>query len=137
MKKYRPIEHTADIGLVAYGRDLGECFSNAAWGLFSCITDLRRVRPEEVREVRVEAGDTEALLVDWLNELLFLFDSEGFLGRRFDVVEIGDGRLRARVWGERLDPERHRTRIAVKATTYHQLQVVQRDGWRARVIFDV
>lgn len=137
MKKYRPFEHTADIGLVAYGRDLRECFGNAALGLFGQITDLRRVRPREVREVGVEARDTEALLVEWLNELLFLFDSEGFLGRRFDILEIADGRLRARVWGEPLDPERHRTHIAVKATTYHQLQVVQRDGWRAHVIFDV
>jgi len=125
------------MGLVAYGRDLAECFANAALGLFSQITDLRRVRPVQAREISVEAGDTEALLVEWLNELIFLFDTEGLLGRRFDVLEIGDGRMRARVWGETRDPARHPTKIAVKATTYHRLQVVQRDGWRARVIFDV
>ena len=125
------------MGIVAYGRDLKELFANAAQGLFSQITDIRRVRPRHSRQVAVEAGDTESLLVDWLNELIFLLDSEGFLGRRFEILEVGDGRLRAQVWGEPVDLDRHQMHVAVKATTYHQLQVVQRDGWRAQVIFDI
>ena len=137
MRRFEVIEHTADSGIVAYGHDKRDLFANAAYGLFSLISDLDKVGESHSREVTVTAGDDEQLLVEWLNELIFLFDVEHVLLKRFDIAEL-DGRLRATVRGERVDESRHTIDMAPKATTYHMLRVERTpDGWRAQVIFDI
>jgi SHS2 domain-containing protein len=84
------------------------------------------------------SSDQEALLVDWLNHLLYLFDIDGFLGRDFQVVSLTPERLEARVTGESFDPERHPERTAVKAATFHQLSIAPAgDGWQATVVLDL
>ena len=88
--------------------------------------------------MRLDAVDREALLVDWLNHLLYLFDVDGFLGRDFQVVSLTDERLEARVTGESFDPDRHPERTGVKAATYHQLSIAPvGDGWQATVVLDL
>jgi SHS2 domain-containing protein len=100
--------------------------------------DRRTLRRTEVRQVSLESADRESLLVDWLNHLLYLFDVDAFLGRDFQVEFPSPRRLRAKVWGERFDPGRHPEKTAVKAATYHHLEIVQEDGgWRATVILDL
>ena len=137
MRRFEVIEHTADSGIVAYGRDKRELFANAAYGLFSLISNLEQAGESYSREVAVAGTDDEELLVEWLNELIFLFDVERVLLKRFDITEI-DGRLRATVHGERIDESRHSIDMAPKATTYHMLRVERTpDGWRAQVIFDI
>ncbi len=102
------------------------------------ITDRRILRPKETREITVEAPDREALLVAWLNYLLYLYDVEGFLGRDFAVLALDSEKLTARARGEVFDPERHVSKTAVKAATYHQLEVRPTgDGWQATVILDL
>ena len=82
--------------------------------------------------------DREALLVDWLNHLLYLFDLDGFLGRDFQVMLLTQERLEAKVTGENFDPARHPERTAVKAATFHQLSIVPvKDGWEATVVLDL
>ena len=84
------------------------------------------------------AIDREALLVDWLNHLLYLFDVDGFLGRDFQVESLTPERLEARVTGESFDPARHPARTGVKAATFHQLSIVPvKDGWEATVVLDL
>ena len=84
------------------------------------------------------AIDREALLVDWLNHLLYLFDLDGFLGRDFQVESLTPERLKARVTGESFDPARHPARTGVKAATFHQLSIVPvKDGWEATVVLDL
>ena len=132
------LEHTADVGLVARGRDQAEAFCAAAYGLASLMADLSRAEPLEERQVEVEAEDAEGLLVAWLSELVYLFDAEGFLPCRFDVQQIDRHSLRAHVDGDHFDPMKHPPNATVKAVTYHQLRVQYKAaGCEVQVIFDI
>lgn len=138
MKRYDLLEHTADAGIMAYGADLREAFSNAAYGMFCLMADLEQVREKTSRHVEVEAGDREGLVVAWLNELLYLFDVERVIFRRFDILELTGTRLEADACGEEADASRHRLKSGVKAATYHMLQVSEGGVCCSiRVIFDV
>lgn len=133
--RYEVIDHTAEVGIRARGRDLNEIFANAAYGMFDLMTDLSKVRPKGEFEVRLQAPDLPTLMVDWLTELLFLHETHGVFLSRFEVETAGNT-LRARVMGERIDRRRHRPRAAVKAVTYHMLEVDPKAGY-AVVILDV
>jgi SHS2 domain-containing protein len=136
--KYRQLAHTADLGLRIWGGSQEELFENAAAALIATMTDRRRLTPREEREIMVEALDREALLVAWLNHLLYLYDVEGFLGRDFEILTLTEERLTARTRGEIFDPSRHVGKRAVKAATYHHLEISpQGQGWRATVILDL
>ncbi len=136
--KYRQLPHTADLAWRIWGGSLPELFENAAGALVATMTDRRYIRRLEKREIAVESPDRESLLVDWLNHLLYLFDVAGFLGREFQVTKLTDQRLEATAWGERFDPERHPEKTAIKAATYHYLEIRPReDGWQATVILDL
>lgn len=136
--KYRQIDHTADAGIIAYGVDLAELFANAAYGLFDIITNLEKVEPKETRSVMVESSDLEALLVDWLSELNYLFLTERELYKQFFIKTIDELRLSAQLGGEKLDYNRHEIYTEVKAVTYHKLYVQKTArGWEAQVIFDL
>ena len=134
MKRFRLIEHTADTGLVAYGDSLAEAFANAAYGLFSIITEIRRVSEVESRPVAVSAQDAEGLLFSWMNDLIYIFEVERFLFKRFDIPQFNEHNLEATCWGERYDPSRHQLKLGVKSATYHMLKV---EKGRVQVIFDV
>jgi len=135
---FETFEHTADIGLAARGRTLEELFENAAMGLVDLMVDPAGLREETRLEVSVSAQDRDALLVAWLNELLYVLDARGFLPRRCRVTRISDTDLTAELWGERVDRERHTLRRLVKAATYHGLRVANTNGrWEARVILDL
>lgn len=134
---FEVIEHTADVGIIAYGRSLEELFANAAVGMMSFLIDLASVRLVQQRTVDADADDREGLLIAWLNELLVLLNADGFVPGRFTVRHLTDTRLRADVAGEPVDPTRHRFHLDVKAATYHTLEIKQDGLWQARVIFDV
>jgi SHS2 domain-containing protein len=126
---------------VAYriqGDSLAEIFANAAQALTATMVDRRGLRAKDRRQIEVEAPDREALLVAWLNYLLYLYDLDGFLGRDFEMLELTDEHLKARARGEKFDPERHVGKTAVKAATYHHLEIRPRNHrWQATVIFDL
>lgn len=136
---YRLFDHTADVGVEASARSRPELFETAAIALFSLITDVDTVVPRIERELSVGACDTEELLVRWLSELLFLHDAEGQLFSRFAVSLLTPTHLRALVSGEPFDPVRHPVKTEVKAVTYHQVTVREReDGTHeARFVVDV
>ncbi|MFC1893056.1 archease [Chloroflexota bacterium] len=136
MKRFQLIEHTADTGLIAYGSNLAEAFANAAYGLFSIITALNRVRAVTSRPVSINAEDAEGLLFDWLNHLIYLFEVERLLFKRFDIREFTHQNLQAICWGEQYDPARHQLKLGVKSATYHMLKVDEERN-RVQVIFDV
>ena len=136
MKRFELIEHTADTGLIAYGNNIAEAFANAAYGLFSIIAELNRVRKAESRLVAVSAEDTDGLLFEWLNHLIYIFDVEHLLFKRFDITEFAEHNLRATCWGEKYEPSRHKLKLGVKSATYHMLKV-DRKGNKVQVIFDV
>ena len=122
---YRYLRHTGEVAVRASGANLAEAMAGAAQALFGVMVDLRGVRVRRWMEVVVRSTDVEALLVEWLNELLFLGETRGVLLRRFVVEEVSPTRLRARCGGEPYDERRHRLKLDVKAATYHQTRVVQ------------
>jgi SHS2 domain-containing protein len=137
-KKFRLLDHTADLGILVYGGDLEELFTNAGKVFFGIITDLRRVRESTERTIRVESSNLEDLMVNWLGELLYLHDVDGLLFRSFSIDELGDGTMKARARGEVFQEERHVIKTEIKAVTYHQIQVKKERGrWVARIIFDL
>jgi len=136
MRRFKFIEHTADIGLIAYGQTLAEAYANAAYGMFSIIAELDNVREVESRQVELTEDDSESLLFGWLNRLLYIFDVEKLLFKRFDITEFDGCHLKATCYGERYDPSRHKTKLGVKSATYHLMKVnAQRN--QVQVIFDV
>jgi len=136
VRRFRLIEHTADMGLVAYGKSLAEAFANAAYGLFSLIVEPNKVKEKESRKVTVQAQDTESLLFNWINELIYIFEVERLLFKRFDITEFTGRSLEATCWGEKYDPSRHQLKTGVKSATYHMLKVDGKKN-RVQVIFDV
>jgi SHS2 domain-containing protein len=138
-KDFEVIDHTADVGVVAYGADLKQAFANAARALFSLITEPESVRETLGWDIELGAPDEGSLLVEWLNELIYLFDTENILFRRFEISELGEGHLRARGYGEKVDSSRHQLKTGIKAATYHMLSVGQDEDnvYRVKVIFDI
>jgi len=137
-KKFRIIDHTGDLGILVYGRDLEELFSNAGEAFFDIITDVQRVRESTERIIRVEGPNLEDLMVRWLGELLYVHDVDGLLFRSFWIDELRDRSLKARARGEAFDEKRHVMKTQMKAVTYHKIQVKEeKEGWSARIIFDL
>ena len=135
---YEVFEHTADLGLRVRAPDLDTLFTEAAQGLFALIVEnLEDVRPVRQMTFHIKGQDREYLLFDWLNEILFTFDTEHLLLSQF-TVRVGETGLEAEARGETLDPARHRLDHEVKAITYHGLKVKETaEGWLAEVIVDI
>ena len=137
--RYEPLEHTSEAGVIARGATLAEAFANAAEGMYALIMELDGIEERETRQIAIEADSHEALLVDWLLELVFLTESEGLVFRRFAVDELSDTRMRGHAWGEPFDADRHRTHnTMVKAVTQHMLEIERENGgFRLQVLFDI
>lgn len=133
--RYEEIDHTADVGIRAYGSILEELFANAAEGMFSLIVDLDTVKPVGEVEVRLSADDSPTLLLHWLSELLYLHETQRLVFCSFDVKVDGLA-LRGRARGEAIDKKRHELKLAIKAVTRHRLTVDVKKGF-AEVIFDI
>lgn len=136
--RYTIFDHTADLGVDIYGKTLPELFANASYAVFDLITDLALVRSIEKRRVLVEGEGLEDLLVNYLREILYLFNGDGLLLKEYSVMKIDPHYLEGQVSGEPFDPTRHRIHMEIKAVTYHQVTVQNTsEGWKGRVIFDV
>jgi len=124
---FRYHEHTADITIECWAPTLEEAFAEAALATFEVILDTSTVTPKDEVEVNVSGPDLQALLVDWIGELIALVDINAQFFCRFEVdsiVESEDGfSLSARVWGEDIDHEKHDTRTEVKAMTYADIRI--------------
>ena len=133
-----PFDHTADQGIIVRADSLPELFVAAAIGMFDSMYRLEGLTPDRTRDVTVTAADREALLVAWLQELLFWFEVEEEIVTGAEIHELGETTLRATVQGRLLGPDVLRTGAAVKAVTYHGLSLQPVDGgWQAALLFDV
>jgi SHS2 domain-containing protein len=133
--RFEEIEHTADVGIRAYGRSLDELFANAAEGMFSLIADLSDVKRVGEAEVRLTAEDVPTLLLRWLTELLYVHETDRLLFSSFEAKVAGTS-LVGRARGEAIDKSRHELKLAIKAVTRHRLSVDPTKGV-AEVIFDI
>ena len=136
-KDFEIVDHTADVGIIAYGADISQAFANAARALFSLITELDDVAEVLYRDMELTASDEESLLVEWLNELIYLFDVENIVFKRFDITQLNNTRLKARSYGEKVDSSKHKLKTGVKAATYHMLRVDKGNGCKLQVLFDI
>ena len=136
-KDFEIVNHTADVSIIAYGTDMSQAFANAARALFNLITELEDVEEILYRDIELTAPDQESLLVEWLNELIYLFDTEHILFKKFDITELNSTRLKARSYGEKVDSSKHRLKTEVKAATYHMLKVDKDNGCKVQVLFDI
>ncbi|HXX81869.1 MAG TPA: archease [Thermodesulfovibrionales bacterium] len=138
MEKFEVVDISGDAGIRAYGATLADVFINTAMGMYSLITDPEGIGETNEINVAAESPSLEGLLVAWLNELIFHFDTYGFIGRKIMVERLENHRIAAKISGEDFDPERHERRLLIKAATYHQLSVGKKEGhWVAHVIFDI
>lgn len=139
VKPYKRIDTTADVGLASCGVGMTELFINMAKGLFSLIAPLPRIRKKVCHRVDVQAASHEDLLVVWLNELIFVRETEDLLFRYFNITSLDKNRLKSICLGEPIDTNRHVLKMEIKAATYHKTSIWQdaHGLWHARVILDV
>lgn len=138
MKRYEQIPHTADIAIRAYGKDLKELFTNAAYGMFDIIADLSGLEKSVSIDVNLNAPSSEDLLISWLDELLYNFYTKGIIFFEFDIVDISDTRIMAHVHGRHVGENRNRLKTEIKAATYHELKINENsEGYSVEIIFDV
>ena len=136
-KDFEIVNHTADVSIIAYGADISQAFANAARALFSLMTEIDDVAEVLHRDIELTASDQESLLVEWLNELIYLFDVENIIFKRFDITEINNTQLKARSYGEKVDSSKHKLKTGVKAATYHMLKVDKGNDCKVQVLFDI
>lgn len=146
MKNYRLIYHTADIGIEVFGKTQKELFANAVEALFDLMLEQKLgqidfpagAAKSEKREIIVAGDDPEDLLINFLREILYLFNGELWVTTGCRFLEISTKRIVAELSGLSYDPQKHCIKMEIKAVTYHGLSVKKNDsGWKARVIFDV
>ncbi len=128
-KGFEFLEHMADAYIAAYGKELAEAFENAALAMFDVMTEVEKVIPEVEDYVEVEAEDECALLYSWLEALIVKSEINRMFYSKFKVLgldEVADGfRLRAKIWGEKFNPEKHPQKVGVKAVTYHRMEIIR------------
>ena len=145
MSNYKFFNHTADIGIEISGRTKKDLFTNAAKALFDVLiesneskSNSEEKRQKRQRTVTMKGLDVEDLLINFLREILYLFNGEGWVLSQCEIVESGNKRLKAQLIGEPFNKEKHLIKTELKAITYSGLSVEkQKSGWKARVIFDV
>ncbi|RMG03562.1 MAG: archease [Nitrospirae bacterium] len=136
--EFEILDISGDVGIRVSGKSLEEIFKRSALGLYSLITETGSVNPSESIDVKVYSESLEGLVVGWLNELIFQFDANGFIGKELDIETLNENRVEAVVRGEKFDPDRHERGLLLKAATYHNLTLEKKNGlWNLEVIFDI
>lgn len=138
MKPFELVDHTADISIKAYGKSLKELFENAAFGMFNILADLEGITISTKSEIKVEAPDREELLIEWLDELLYDFYTKHIIFCEFDIKELTDKKLTARVKGRFIGENKNRLKTEIKAATRHDLRIEKKeDTYEVQIVFDV
>jgi len=137
-KNWEHFEHGADIGVRGIGPNLAAAFEQAACALTAVVTDLDKVVAQQAIQITCTAPDAELLLADWLNALIYEMATRQMLFSRFEVT-IEDHHLRAMIWGEPVDVDRHAPAVEIKGATYTALAVTQdaQGQWCAQCVVDV
>ena len=139
MSNYKFFDHTADIGVEVTGRTRKELFVNAAQALFDVMIESKTGQAaKHEKKITVEGADISDLLINFLRELLYLFNGEQFVTGNCEIIKFTDKILQARLTGESFSNQKHLIKTEIKAVTYSGAKVEkQKTGWKARVIFDV
>jgi SHS2 domain-containing protein len=137
MKNIETLDMSGDVGLKLRGSTLEKLFVNAASGMSGLITDIRDIAATEDKKISLKSDSLEDLLILWLNELIFFFDRDGFIGKSFTLNLVGNA-LTAQISGGIFDPELNERGLLLKAATYHRLSLKKMQSyWEAVVVFDI
>jgi SHS2 domain-containing protein len=140
MSNYKFFDHTADIGVEVTGRTRKELFVHAAQALFDVMIENKAGEDSEKqhKKVTIEGADVADLLINFLREILYLFNGEKFITDGCEIIEFTNKKLQARLTGDLFNGKRHLIKTEIKAVTYSGLMVErEKSGWKARIIFDV
>lgn len=137
-ESFTVLDTGGDVGLHLTAPDLSGLFRSAAAGFCFLVTNPESVRSVDQIYVSLEAGDREELLVSWINEMIFLLDTRGFLPGRADILSLSDTQVSATLHGEVFQADRHERRLLVKAATYHGLFIRRTaEGLDGEVVLDL
>ncbi|MBS3098490.1 archease [Candidatus Woesearchaeota archaeon] len=137
MEKYKFIEDlTSDVLFEAYGKDLKELFTNAAEALLSVICNIKKVQPKKAEEYLIKADNIEDLMINWLQGIIAIVDTEQKFFSKVEVKEIDKNHIKAKLFGEPITPELGET--VVKAVTYYKYKFEKTDeGYKATISLDI
>ncbi len=140
--KFEFLEHTADVYVRAHGKTMEEAYENAALSMFETMTDTDKIAQTQEETVEVEAEDQYALLYNWLEALLVKFETENMLYSKFQITKWAETdenfKIKAKIWGEKFDSQKHPQKVAVKAVTYHRMVIIrERDLVVLEFIMDI
>ncbi|UZE93945.1 MAG: archease [Candidatus Pacearchaeota archaeon] len=140
MKKYEFLEHTADVFIVGNGKTLEEAFQNCALGLSQYMVNLGDVEKKIQKKIMAKGTDLKSLLVEFLTQFLILHDSENLVFSSIKVTKFDDKNfeIEAIIEGEEFDPEKHKQGTLIKAITYHELEIKEKEGiYSVKVLVDI
>lgn len=121
MKQYEYLEHTADIKIKAYGKSKEELFTNVAYGMFNVLTKTSKVKSVIKHEINIEANRIKSLLYDWLEDLLILLDTDGFVLSKIEDLKIEGLKLTATIYGDSY--KNYEVKGNIKSITYNDMEI--------------
>jgi SHS2 domain-containing protein len=137
-KKYRLMTRQSELAVRVVGNSQADLFANSAFALFDVMTDVEKIELKERLPLEVEGANRDDLMVNWMRELLYLYQGSGYLLKEFQIREVRDTLVKADVCGEKIDPDRHEMKKEVTAVAYHQSRMEKTGNqWTAQLIFEV
>jgi SHS2 domain-containing protein len=138
-KKYRITKHQSELAVKVVGDSQADLFANSAYTLFDVmVADLDKVDCKDHIPLEIEGTDRDDLMVNWMRELLYLYQGSGYLLKDFQIREVKDTIVKAEVAGEKIDPDRHEIKQEIAAIAFHKSRMDKTGNqWTAQVIFEV
>jgi len=141
MYKIKFFDHTADVGFLVDANTFPELLKGAAIATFDTMTNLKKISPKLTKKIKLKNKDQDKLLFEYIEELIFLKDSDYMLFSKFNIKVTKEKEnyvLISEVKGEKINPKKHDLKVDVKAITFHQFSVKKsKDKWKAKIILDI
>ncbi len=137
-KRYRTLNRSSELAVKVFGKTQAELLVNSAYALFDIMTDIGKVQVRESLALEAEGVDRDDLMVNWMRELLYLYQGSGYLLKEFQIREVKENYVRGEVSGEKFDPDRHEIQREIRSVLYDQSRMVKTgDQWTAQVILEL
>ena len=137
-KKYRITQHQTELAVRIFGNSQADLFAHSACALFDVMTDPATIEIKERIPLEVEGSDRDDLMVNWMRELLYLYQSRGYLLKEFKINQVKDTVVKAEVSGEKVDPDRHEIKQEIATVAFHKSRMEKTGNqWIAQVIFEL
>ncbi len=136
--KYEILDHTADLCIRVFGKNVLELIENAAYALMELIVDRESVKSSKDIQFEIIGDTNEELLIKMLGEILYLHEVEKLVFRDIEIESVTPNHITGKLSGERFDSSRHELELDIKAATYHNLNIEKvNDKFKADIVFDI